>query len=83
MRADDEVRRPIPSKDVVARDMEIMSDKYEAVGQAHAIGRQSRAEEPDGGGRHGMITFEEYKKGVEPYTLDSSPSSPRATWTSH
>jgi nitrate reductase NapA len=59
-----------PEKDVVAKEMEVTLDRYEAVGQRRKAGDKVAQKSRTSAGRHWMISFEEYKKGLEPYTLD-------------
>ena len=57
-------------KDIQAKELEVTLDKYEAIGQRRQSGekvKQSNTKKPV---KHWLITFEEFKRGVEPYTLD-------------
>ncbi len=45
-------------------------DKYEAIGQRRKPGSKVPQESQAKPGKHWLIEFEEFKKGVEPYTLD-------------
>ena len=45
-------------------------DKYEAIGQRRKPGTKVPQESQAKPGKHWLIEFEEFKKGVEPYTLD-------------
>jgi nitrate reductase NapA len=57
-------------KDVVAKEMEIVLDKYEAVGQRRKAGEKVAQKSRTSAGRHWLISFDEFRRGVEPYTLD-------------
>jgi nitrate reductase (cytochrome) len=57
-------------KDTVAKEMTVVLDKYEAVGQRRKAGEKLEQKDRTAAGRHWLISFDEYKKGIEPYTLD-------------
>jgi nitrate reductase NapA len=57
-------------KDILAKELKVKLDKYEAIGQRRKEGEvveQNNTKKPV---KHWMITFEEFKRGVEPYTLE-------------
>jgi nitrate reductase NapA len=57
-------------KDTQAKELEVALDKYEAIAQRRKPGdkvKQASAKSPM---KHWLIGFEDFKKGVEPYTLD-------------
>ena len=57
-------------KDTQAKELKVKLDKYEAIAQRSKAGEiveQKNTKKPV---KHWMITFEEFKRGVEPYTLD-------------
>ena len=58
-------------KDILAKQKVVTLDKYEAIAQRRKEG--DKVEQKNAGpaaGNHWSITFEEFKRGVEPYTLD-------------
>lgn len=58
-------------KDVQAKQNVIKLDKYEAIAQGRKEGQEvKQTQQGAKAGSHWSITFEEFKKGVEPYTLD-------------
>ncbi|MBD3867489.1 MAG: nitrate reductase catalytic subunit NapA [Acidobacteria bacterium] len=57
-------------KDTQAKELEVTLDKYEAIGQRKKPGTVVKQENTKKPGAHWMISFEEFKKGLEPYTLD-------------
>ncbi len=58
-------------KDVQKKQNEIVLDKWEAIAQGRKEGQVVRQVQQGGkAGGHWSITFEEFKKGLEPYTLD-------------
>lgn len=58
-------------KDVQAKQNEIKLDKWEAIAQGRKEGQVVKQTQQGGkAGAHWSITFEEFKKGLEPYTLD-------------
>jgi nitrate reductase NapA len=58
-------------KDVQAKQNVIKLDKWEAIAQGRKEGEEVRQAQQGGkAGGHWHITFEEFKKGLEPYTLD-------------
>jgi len=57
-------------KDIQAKELVVTLDKYEAVGQRRKAGEQVEQKSRTSAGRHWLISFEEFKRGVEPYTLD-------------
>ncbi len=69
MRATDKYAFPA-EKDIQAKELKVTLDKYEAIGQRRKAGEvveQKSAADP---GKHWMISFDDFKAGVEPYTLD-------------
>lgn len=58
-------------KDVQAKQNVIKLDKWEAIAQGRKEGQEVKQVQQGGkAGAHWSITFDEFKKGVEPYTLD-------------
>lgn len=58
-------------KDVQKKQNEIVLDKWEAIAQGRKEGQVVKQVQQGGkAGGHWSITFEEFKKGLEPYTLD-------------
>jgi nitrate reductase NapA len=57
-------------KDIQAKELEITLDKYEAVGQRRKAGEKVKQNNTKKPVKHWLITYEEFKRGVEPYTLD-------------
>jgi len=57
-------------KDTQAKEREIVLDEAEAVAQRKKAGTKVPQKNTKKPVKHWMITFEEFKKGVEPYTLD-------------
>ncbi len=69
MRSTDKYAFPA-EKDIQAKELKVTLDKYEAIGQRKKVGQvveQNNTKKPV---KHWLISFEEFKKGVEPYTLD-------------
>ena len=69
MRATDKYAYPA-EKDVQARELKVKLDKYEAIGQRKAEGEVVEQKNTADPGKHWMISFDDFKKAVEPYTLD-------------
>ncbi len=58
-------------KDVMAKELEITLDRHEAVGQRRQAGlKVAQKDRGPTAGRHWQMSLDEYKKGLEPYTLD-------------
>ena len=57
-------------KDIQAEQSMHTLDKYEAIGQRRKVGSEVPQKNQGKAGKHWLIEFEEFKKGVEPYTLD-------------
>ena len=57
-------------KDTVAKELAIVLDRNEAIGQRRQAGQKIEQKDRTAAGRHWMISFDEYKKGIEPYTLE-------------
>ncbi len=58
-------------KDVMARQLKVKLDKYEAHAQGRTEGEEVEQKNAGGSaGKHWSISFDEFKKGIEPYTLD-------------
>lgn len=58
-------------KDVQAKQNVIKLDKWEAIAQGRTNGQEVKQVQQGGkAGAHWHITFEEFKRGLEPYTLD-------------
>ncbi len=56
--------------DTVAKEMENTLDRFEAVGQRRTAGQKVKQVDRMAAGKHWLISYDEYKRGVEPYTLD-------------
>jgi nitrate reductase NapA len=57
-------------KDIQAKQKQVVLDKYEAVAQRREPGQKVAQDNAKTAGKHWMITFEDFKKGVEPYDLE-------------
>ena len=57
-------------KDIAAKQREITLDADEAIAQRAKVGTRVKQNNTKKPVKHWMISFEEFKKGVEPYTLD-------------
>ncbi len=69
MRSNDDKAYP-PEKDTLAKEKNIKLDKWEAIGQRKEAGAEVAQNNTAKPVKHWMISFEEFQKGVEPYTLD-------------
>jgi nitrate reductase NapA len=57
-------------KDIQAKELEVTLSKAEAIAQRRQPGEKVEQKSRTSAGRHWMIPFEEFKRGLEPYTLD-------------
>ena len=57
-------------KDVLAKELEVTLDKYEAIAQRKKPGQVVKQENRDTPVKHWLIGFEDFKSAVEPYTLE-------------
>ncbi len=57
-------------KDTQAKELVITLDKDEAIAQRRTAGEKVKQNSRKSAMKHWQISFEEFKKGVEPYTLD-------------
>jgi nitrate reductase NapA len=57
-------------KDIQAKELSIKLDKYEAIAQRRKEGEVVKQNSRSKAMKHWQISFEDFKKGVEPYTLD-------------
>lgn len=57
-------------KDIQARELEVTLSEAEAIGQRKKAGEKVKQTKRGKALLHWLIEFEEYKRGVEPYTLD-------------
>lgn len=57
-------------KELVAKELEITLDRDEAIAQRRQAGIRIPQKDRTSAGRHWLIGFDEYRKGLEPYTLD-------------
>jgi nitrate reductase NapA len=57
-------------KDIQARELEVTLDANEAVAQRRTAGEKVQQKSRTSAGRHWLITLEEFRRGLEPYTLD-------------
>jgi nitrate reductase NapA len=69
MRATDKYAFPA-EKDTQAKELKVKLDKYEAVAQRRAEGEEVEQKNTADPAKHWMITFDDFKKAVDPYTLD-------------
>ncbi len=69
MRATDKFAYPA-EKDTQAKELRVKLDKYEAIGQRRKEGEVVEQKSTANPARHWLISFDDFKKGVEPYTLD-------------
>jgi nitrate reductase NapA len=59
-----------PEKDTLAKEREITLDKWEAIAQRKEAGTRVPQNNTKTAAKHWLITFDDFKKAVEPYTLD-------------
>jgi nitrate reductase NapA len=59
-----------PENDIQAKELEVKLDRYEAVAQRRQPGEVVKQDNRGAPVKHWLITFEDFKKAVEPYTLD-------------
>ncbi len=57
-------------KDIQAKQLEVTLDKEEAIAQRRKVGEKVKQGNTKSALKHWLIGFEDFKKGVEPYTLD-------------
>ncbi len=57
-------------KDTQARELEIELDREEAIGMGRSPGSKVRQEHADDPGFHWLISFEDFQRALEPYTLE-------------
>jgi nitrate reductase NapA len=57
-------------KDVQGEELVHVLDRYEAVGQRRQPGEKVEQKNRTSSGRHWLISFDDFRKGVEPYALD-------------
>ncbi len=57
-------------KDIQAKELENTLDEAEAIGQRRKAGEKVAQKSRASAGAHWQITLEEFKRGLEPYTLD-------------
>ncbi|TNF91243.1 MAG: nitrate reductase catalytic subunit NapA, partial [Gammaproteobacteria bacterium] len=57
-------------KDVQAKELKVKLDKYEAIAQRRKEGEVVEQKNTKKPVKHWQISFDDFKKGVEPYTLD-------------
>jgi nitrate reductase NapA len=69
MRATDKYAYPA-EKDTQAKEVKVKLDKWEAIGQRRKEGDVVEQKNTADPAKHWMISFDDFKKGVEPYTLD-------------
>lgn len=69
MRPTDKFAYPA-EKDVQAKELKVTLDKYEAIGQRRKAGEVVEQKNTSNPAAHWLISLEDFKKGVEPYTLD-------------
>jgi nitrate reductase NapA len=59
-----------PERDIQAKELEVKLDRYEAIAQRKQPGEVVKQENRGAPVKHWLITFEDFKKAVAPYTLD-------------
>lgn len=69
LRPGDEYAFPA-ERDIVAKELKVTLDKYEAIGQRRQEGEVVEQNSRGNPLAHWSISFEDYKKALEPYTLD-------------
>ncbi len=69
LRGTDKFANPA-EKDIEAKELQIELDKYEAVAQGKKSGDIVKQRSRAGAGGHWLISYDDFKKAVEPYTLD-------------
>lgn len=69
LRRTDEYAFPA-EKDVMQRELRVELDKYEAIAQRRSEGEVVEQKNAANPAAHWLITFDDFKKAVEPYTLD-------------
>jgi nitrate reductase NapA len=57
-------------KDIMAKELEVTLDKYEAIAQRKKVGEKVKQDHRKKPVKHWLITYDDFKKAVEPYTLD-------------
>ncbi|MDH3914025.1 MAG: nitrate reductase catalytic subunit NapA [Rhodospirillales bacterium] len=57
-------------KDIQAKELEVKLDRFEAAGQRREPGEVVKQTNRGSAGKHWTISFEDFKKAVEPYTLE-------------
>ncbi len=57
-------------KDTQVKELEVTLSKHEAIAQRRQPGEKVEQKSRTSAGRHWLISFEEFKRGLEPYTLD-------------
>ncbi|MEE4379317.1 MAG: nitrate reductase catalytic subunit NapA [Candidatus Competibacteraceae bacterium] len=57
-------------QDIQAKELEVTLDRYEAIAQRKQPGEKVPQNNRDTAVKHWLIQFEDFKKAVEPYTLD-------------
>ncbi len=57
-------------KDTQAKELEVTLDKYEAIAQRRTEGEKVKQNNRKKPVKHWQISFDDFKKGVEPYTLE-------------
>jgi nitrate reductase NapA len=69
MRSDDNFAYDA-EKDTQSREREVILDRFEAVAQRRKPGEKVLQKNTATAGKHWLISFEEFKRGLQPYTLD-------------
>jgi nitrate reductase (cytochrome) len=69
LRPGDEYAFPA-ERDIVAKELKVTLDKYEAIGQRRQEGEVVEQKSRGNPDAHWSISFEDYKTALEPYTLD-------------
>jgi len=57
-------------KDTQAKELEVTLSRHEALAQRRQAGEKVPQKNRTSAGKHWLISFEEFKRGLEPYTLD-------------
>lgn len=69
MRGSDKYDYPA-EKDTNGRELSMMLNREEAIGQGKQAGQTVEQKNRNSADKHWLISFEDFKKGIEPYTLD-------------
>jgi len=59
-----------PEAGILAKELEIVLDEHEAIAQRRKPGQKVRQSDRENPSRHWLIGFDDFKKAIEPYTLE-------------